>query len=49
MTKKLFVQILIWISKKAEFDADFESVESSKKVYTKKVIGLRTFAHSTER
>jgi hypothetical protein len=36
--------------KNAEFDADFESVEkSSKKVYTKKVRGLRTFAHSSNR
>jgi hypothetical protein len=33
--------------KNAEFDADFESVEKVKKVYSKKVIGLRTFAHST--
>ncbi len=36
--------------KNAEFDAEFESVEKvPKKVYTKKVIGLRTFVHSSER
>jgi hypothetical protein len=34
------------VSKNAEFDAEFESVV---KVYTKKVIRLRTFVHSTER
>jgi hypothetical protein len=37
--------------KTPEFDTEIESVEKvgSKKVYTKKVIGLRTFVHSTER
>jgi hypothetical protein len=36
------------VSKNAEFDADYKSVE---KVYTKKVRGLITFvnAHSTKR
>jgi hypothetical protein len=38
------------VSKNAEFDAEFESVEKvAKKVYRKKVIELRTFVHSTER
>jgi hypothetical protein len=51
MAKIIFFQIIsIWVSKNAEFDAEFESVEKvAKKVYTKKVIGLRTFVHSTER
>ncbi len=36
--------------KNAEFDAEFESVEKvAKNVYTKKVIGLRTLVHSSER
>jgi hypothetical protein len=39
----------IWVLKNAEFDADFEPVESWEESYWKKVIGFRTFAHSTKR
>jgi hypothetical protein len=53
MIKKIFCfQIFsIWVSKNAEFDAEFESVDkvAKKKVHKKKVIRLRTFVHSTER
>jgi hypothetical protein len=48
MTKKIQI-IWLWVSKNAEFDAEFESVEKVAKVYTKKVIGLRTLVHRTER
>jgi hypothetical protein len=37
----------MWVSKNAEFDADFESV--GVKSYWKKDIELRTVAHSTKR
>jgi hypothetical protein len=45
-----FLQIFsIWVSKNAEFDADFESIEKVFSVFTMKVRGLRTFVHSTKR
>jgi hypothetical protein len=37
------------ISKNAEFNADFESIEKVGKDVTEKIIGLRTFAHITKR
>jgi hypothetical protein len=49
--QKYFIKIfLIWVSKNAEFDVDFKSVEKvAKKIYAKKVRGLKTFVHITKR
>jgi hypothetical protein len=51
MTQKiLFSNYLIRVSKNTEFDAEFKPDEKvAKKFNTKKVIGLRSFVHSTER
>ncbi len=41
MIKKLFFQKTMWISKNAEFDAYFESVEKLQKAHAKKVINKK--------
>jgi hypothetical protein len=39
--------ILIWVSKNADLDAEFESVKKLQKRLQKESLGLRTFVHST--
>jgi hypothetical protein len=48
--KKIFQNNSIGVSKNAEFDAVFEYIEKKLgKKLLKKVLGLRTFAHSITR
>jgi hypothetical protein len=36
--KKYFFKTVIWVSKNAEFDADFDSVETVEKIHAKKLL-----------
>jgi hypothetical protein len=48
LSQKYFSIIFsIWVSKNAEFDADFESVEKVAKKSKQNKTGMRTVEHST--